>query len=166
MISFHIKFLITIMNVEYNLRNYWPSFYFKFHQLLRYNANICKTFLHFSHQSRHEKCLKMCMNHIFLILIIHTFFRNKLPNYEIVNEERDQNLYIWSKSLLILKFLPSIWSICSRKLWFVVDLLLFSHKCSQTRFMCFAVFFMSERILDIVSCISLNYELSNLSWLC
>ena len=53
---------------------------------------------------RVQKSLKMSTNQI---------FRNKLPIYENVGDERDQNVYISSKLLLILKFHPSIWFICS-----------------------------------------------------
>ena len=102
-------------------------------------------------ETRHEKSLKMSANQIFLIWNVHTFFRHKLPIYKNVGEEKDQNVYICSKLLLILKFLPSIWSICSRNVWLVVDFLLFwqkvhifSPKCPWTRFARFAVYFMSD----------------------
>ena len=38
------------------------------------------------------KCLKDFANPIFLIWTVQTFFRNKLPIYENVGEERDQNV--------------------------------------------------------------------------
>ena len=52
-------------------------------------------------------------------------FGNKLLIYKKVDEERDQNVFICSKSFLILKLLPSIWSIYLRNVWLDLDLLLF-----------------------------------------
>ena len=71
-----------------------------------------------------------------------------------MGEVRYQNLYICSKWLLILKFVPSLWSISSRIVWLVVDLLLFwqnvdifSDKCPRTRFARFAFSFMSAQLI-------------------
>ena len=74
---------------------------------------------------RHEKSLKMSANQIFLICTVQTFFENKLPIYDNVGEETDQNVYICRNSLLIMSFLPSIWSICSISCGFIFILTTF-----------------------------------------